>query len=53
MKKIKYLATSIFLLLLLDILLTKTYQTFVSFITEKENFIVKNEIYHHELKKKF
>jgi len=53
MKKIKYLATTIFLLLLLDILLTKTYQTIVSFITEKKNFMVKNEIYHHELKKNF
>ena len=53
MKKTKYLAASIFLILLLDILLTKAYQNILSYISEEKNFMMKNKIYHHELKKNF
>ncbi len=53
MKKTKYLVTSILLLILLDILFTKIYLGVVSFINEEKNFMTKNEVYHHELKKNF
>ena len=53
MKYKKFFVLSFFLLIILDVLLTKTHQSILPVLREDNNFMIKNKVYHHELKKDF